>query len=146
MTARILLALAGLTGGMAVEPGLSQGAPSRPPPVRIVVEPDFLVSRDGDVPHVEAMVAADPRNPRNLVAASIVGGRPAGGYHVKTYASRDGGLSWIDRSFPELVQNGGGDPQVAFTPSGTPLFSSLAFVVDDRGRPRAALYVWRPPD
>jgi hypothetical protein len=130
----------------ALSLALAQSAPSQRPPIRIVAEPDFLVSRDGEVPHVETMVAANPKDPRNLIGAAIIGGRPAGGYHVKTYASHDGGLSWIDHSFPELVRNGGGDPQVCFTPSGSALFTSLTFVVDDRGRTRAALYAWRSLD
>jgi hypothetical protein len=140
-----MVALLGLTCVVA-GPAPSQSRPPDRLPIRIVAEPDFLVSRDGDVPHVETMVAANPKNPRNLIGGSIVGGRPAGGYHCKTYASHDGGLSWIDRSFPELVRHGGGDPQVAFTPSGSAIFTCLTFVVDDRGRTRAALYSWRSTD
>jgi hypothetical protein len=118
----------------------------RPDSVRVVVAPDFLVSRDGDVPHVETMIAANPRNPRQLVGASIVGGRPGGGYHCKTYASTDGGTTWVDRSFPELVRWSGGDPQVAFTPAGTAIFTCLAIVKDDRDQARAAIYSWRSTD
>jgi hypothetical protein len=146
MQVRIVVVVMGLAGLIDAGIALSQSSRSEPPRVRIVVEPDFLVSRDGEVPHVETMVAANPKNPRNLIGASIVGGRSAGGYHVKTYASHDGGLSWIDRSFPELVRYGGGDPQVAFTPSGAAVFTALGFVVDDRGRTRAALLAWRSLD
>ena len=113
---------------------------------RIVVGPDFLVSRDGDVAHVETSVAANPRNPANIVGGSIVGGRPGGGFQCKTYASHDGGQTWLDRSFPELVRFGGGDPQVVFTPSGTAIFTCLAFGTDHTGRTRAYLYAWRSED
>jgi hypothetical protein len=78
-----------------------------PAPIRIVAEPDFLISRDGDVPHIEAMVAAHPKRPDVLVVGAIVGGRPGGGFHCKSYASADGGRSWIDGTFPDQVRYGG---------------------------------------
>src|SRR5688500_13377739 len=56
--------------------GNRAAVPSRP--VRIVVGPEFLVSRDGDVAHTETMIAANPRDPKNLIGGSIVGGRPGG--------------------------------------------------------------------
>ena len=43
--------------------------------VKIAVGPNYLVSHDGDVPHCEMMVAANPLDPRNLVASSIVAAR-----------------------------------------------------------------------
>jgi hypothetical protein len=113
---------------------------------RIVIEPEFLVSRDGDLPHMETMVAANPRNPRNLIGGSIAGGRPGGGFTCKAYTSHDGGRSWQDHSFAELIKFGGGDPQIVFTPSGTAIFTCLAFTTDDRGRTRASLYSWRSED
>ena len=43
-----------------------------------MVGPDYLVSRDGDRPHVEIMAAANPRDPRNLLAGAITFTRPDG--------------------------------------------------------------------
>ncbi len=43
------------------------------PGPKIVVSPDYLVSRDGDIPHAEMHIATNPLNHRNLVGASIVG-------------------------------------------------------------------------
>jgi hypothetical protein len=113
---------------------------------RIVAGPDVLASRDGGFPHVELMVAANPRDHRNLLGGAITFSRPDGGSACKAYASFDGGWSWVDSSFPEQNATGGGDPQVAFTPAGTALFASLNTIKDDVGRARAALVVHRSED
>ena len=113
---------------------------------RIVVDPEFLVSRDGDNPHVELHVAANPRRARNLVGAAITHTRPDGTPGTKVYATFDGGLTWLDASFPEQIEHGGGDPQVAFTPVGTALFSTLMTGPDETGRTRAFLNVYRSED
>src|SRR5260370_19564104 len=44
------------------------------------------------VRHVESCLAINPRNPRNLVAASIVLGERSG---VAVYSSHDDGVSWL---------------------------------------------------
>ena len=113
---------------------------------RIVISPDYLVSRDGDRPHVEVMAAANPRNPRNLLAGVITFTRPDGGPATKAYVSRDGGLVWDDISFPEQKETGGGDPQVAFTAAGTAIFATLATGPDETGRTRAFLHSYRSED
>jgi hypothetical protein len=113
---------------------------------RIVVEPDFPVSRDGNSPHVEVHAAVNPRRPRNLIAGAIAHTRPDGSPATKAYASFDGGRVWSDAVFPEQVANGGGDPQVAFTPRGTALFTSLNMHGDETGRTRAFLHVYRSED
>jgi len=95
-------------------------------PVRIAVGPNVLVSRDGDVSHVESAVAANPRDPRNLVATAITFTLPQGGYVNKTYATFDGGFSWYDARLPEERDLGSIDPKVAFTPNGTALQVGLA--------------------
>ena len=89
--------------------------------VRIAVGPNVLVSRDGDVSHVESAVAANPRDPLNLVATAITFTLPQGGYVNKTYATFDGGFSWYDARLPEEPNLGSIDPKVAFTPKGTAL-------------------------
>ena len=90
-------------------------------PVRIAVGPNVLVTRDGDVSHVESAVAANPRDPLNLVATAITFTLPQGGYVNKTYATFDGGFSWYDARLPEEPDLGSFDPKVAFTPKGTVL-------------------------
>ena len=89
--------------------------------VRIAVGPNVLVSRDGDVSHIESAVAANPSDPLNLVATAITFTLPQGGYVNKTYATFDGGFSWYDARLPEERDLGSIDPKVAFTPGGTVL-------------------------
>ena len=113
---------------------------------RIVAGPDILVSRDGNFPHVELMVGANPRDPKNLVAGSITATRREGGTATTAYASRDGGFTWIPYPFPEQLITGGGDPQAGFSAAGTALFTTLANFRDETGRTRAALHVYRSED
>ena len=113
---------------------------------RIVVGPDYLVSRDGDRPHVEIMAAANPRDPGNLLAGAITFTRPDGGAATKAYVSFDGGVRWDDIVFAEQKEHGGGDPQVAFTAVGTAIFATLATRADETGRTRAFLHAYRSED
>ena len=116
--------------------------------VKVTVGPNYLVSHDGDVPHCEMMIAANPLDPKNLVAMSIVAARPNGGWACRTYATKDGGGTWRYNDFAEQVEWGGGDPQVVFTPSGTAVSLSLAFgsVKDDTGKPRGGMAIYRSED
>lgn len=111
-----------------------------------MVGPDYLVSRDGDRPHVEIMAAANPRNPRNLLVGAITFTRLDGGAATKAYASFDGGIQWDDIVFQEQKEVGGGDPQVAFTAAGTAIFATLATRADETGRTRAFLHAYRSED
>jgi hypothetical protein len=113
---------------------------------RIIVEPDFIASRDGNAPHVEVHVAANPRRPRNLIVGAITHTRADATTATKVYTTFDGGRVWTDTVFPEQVERGGGDPQVAFTPVGTAIFATLNRGVDDSGRTRAFLHVYRSED
>jgi len=113
---------------------------------KIVVGPNMLASRDGDFPHVELVVAASPKNAKNLVGGAITYTRPEGGTANRAYATLDGGATWKASDFPEQVKWGSGDPYVAFTPQGTAIFSGLAFLTDDSGRTHAGLYVYRSED
>ncbi|MDE2805024.1 MAG: sialidase family protein [Gemmatimonadota bacterium] len=131
-----------LAPGVA-EAAQAQQAEARP---RIVVSPDYLVSRDGDRPHVEIMAAANPRNARNLLAGAITFTRRDGGSATKAYVSRDGGIVWDDVIFPEQRERGGADPQVAFTAAGTALFLTLNTAPDETGRTRAFLHSYRSED
>ncbi len=113
---------------------------------RAIVGPNMLVSRDGDFPHIELIVAANPRNVKNLVGGAITYTRPNGGFASRTYATLDGGATWHASEFPEQVEWGGGDPYVAFTPQGTALFCALTMAKDESSRQRAFLQVWRSED
>ncbi len=113
---------------------------------RVNMSPNMLVSRDGDIPHVELMVAANPTNVKNLLGAAITNTRPDGGWACKTYASLDGGNSWTASAFPEQMEWGGGDPQVAFGTHGTAYFTALTFERDDAGRMHGYLLVYRSED
>ena len=126
----------GLAGGWA-----ALGAEASAP--KVTVGPNILVSRDGDVPHVELIVAASPRTVKNLVGAAITATRPAGGWACRAYSSTDGGATWKASEFPEQVEWGGGDPQTAFTIQGTALMVALTMNQSDVGKACASMHVWR---
>ncbi len=105
---------------------LAAAAGAEAPSPRIVVGPNILVSRDGDIAHCETMIVANPTNPKNLLGGSIVMIRPDGGSANKAYVSSDGGSTWTDVSFPEEMEHGGGDPQVGFGITGTAYFVGLS--------------------
>jgi hypothetical protein len=113
-------------------------------PLHIAVGPNILVSRDGDMAHVESAVAANPRDRLNLVATAITFTLPQGGYVNRTYATADGGYTWHDAELPEDPDLGSIDPKVAFTPRGTVLQVGLVqgmsvYRSEDGGR------TWLPP-
>ena len=103
-------------------PAKAAAAPPKPP--RVLVGPNILVSRDGDVPHVELKVAASPKTSRHLLGGAITATRPEGGMACRAYSSTDGGSTWKSTEFAEQIQWGGGDPQVAYTLNGTALFAA----------------------
>ncbi len=115
---------------------------------KILVGPNILASRDGEVPHIELMVAMNPKNPKNLLGAAITFTRPDGRTACKTYSSLDGGYTWSDSSFPEQIQfrEGGFDPQVAFGLSGTAYFCALANYREKDGTVRSAIHFYRSED
>lgn len=118
------------------------------PGPRIVLGPDYLVSRDGDIPHVETHIAANPLDRKNLVGASITAARPEGGWANRVFVTHDGGITWHWVDFSEQFQFGSADPQVAFTPHGTALFIGLASgsVTDEKDRPRGGMHIYRSTD
>ncbi|OGD34245.1 MAG: hypothetical protein A2V45_14720 [Candidatus Aminicenantes bacterium RBG_19FT_COMBO_58_17] len=113
---------------------------------RILVGPNVLASRDGEIPHVELMVATNPKKPKNLLGTAITFSRRGGDTACKVYASQDRGCTWVDSSFPEQMEFGGVDPQVAFGLNGTAYFCALSFVKDETGRTRAGLHFYRSED
>ena len=105
---------------------VAAAAGAETPGPRIVVGPNILVSRDGDIAHCETMIAANPTDPKNLLGGSIVMIRPDGGAANKAYVSFDGGSTWADVSFPREMEHGGADPQVGFGITGTAYFVGLS--------------------
>jgi hypothetical protein len=131
------LGRAGLVVALAL--GAVEGADAP----KIQVGPNILVSRDGDVPHVELMVAASPRDAKHLLGGAMTWTRAEGGIACRGYASTDGGRTWRTVEFPEQTRLGGGDPQVAFTAQGTALFVGLAFDKKDDGKTCVPMQIWR---
>ncbi len=119
---------------------------AQPAPPRIAVGPNMLVSRDGDFPHVELQLAANPKNAKNLVGGAITYTRPEGGFACRAYATHDGGSTWKASEFAPQNEWGGGDPYVAFTPQGTAVFCALTLAKDEKGQMRGFLHVWRSED
>jgi BNR repeat protein len=111
------LTLAAMTPAVRLPTGRERAVEA----TRMTVGPNVLVSRDGNVPHVELIVAAHPTDPNVLLGGGIVVGELE--THNASYVSGDGGNSWSARQFPD---NGGYDPLVAFGPSGTMYFVNPA--------------------
>ena len=130
-----------VAAGLGLVSGRTAAAESSAP--KVTVGPNILVSRDGDVPHVELIVAASPRTVKNLVGAAITATRPTGGWACRAYSSTDGGATWKASEFPEQVEWGGGDPQTAFTIQGTALMVALTMNKSDVGKACASMHVWR---
>src|SRR5262245_47429883 len=113
---------------------------------KIVVGPNILVSRDGDIPHVELIAASNPRNAKSILGASITQSSATGGWSSKTYSSVDGGITWTHVSLPELHESGALDPQVGFGTQGTAYFSAIRMVKDEKGQTRGGLIFYRSED
>jgi len=108
--------------------GVSLQAQSpKPSEAEILVGANILVSREeGDSPHAETIIAANPNEVRNLLGASILFTRSAWGLTCKTYASKDGGYTWVATAFPESFEYMSFDPQVAFGIHSTAYFIMLS--------------------
>jgi hypothetical protein len=113
---------------------------------KIVVGPNILVSRDGDIPHVELIAASNPKNTKSFLGAAITQSSASGGWSSTTYSSIDGGITWSHVSFPEIRESGALDPQVGFGSQGTAYFSAIRFVKDEKGQTRGGLIFYRSED
>lgn len=111
---------------------------------QILVGPNVLVSRESAYPNVELMLAANPKNPKNLVGAAIVT-TPVGDRCV-AYTSMDGGSTWRIVEFPQLPESGTGDPQVVFGMDGTAYFTALGQVANEKGERHMVLELFRSSD
>ncbi len=109
---------------------------------KLVVGANVLIDHDFDAPHGESLLAIDPRNGKNLIAASMTYARTDEGTYIKTYASSDGGYAWNDASplgDRRLIRSF--DPQVAFGPAGL----AYLVVLRDESR-RSVMEVYRSSD
>lgn len=100
------------------------------------------VSHDRFGAHAEPSVAVNPRNPRNLLAASMVIQGQARG--LATYASFDGGVTWRSNGLlPGAALGYDADVTVTFDQAGHGYVSGM--VTSAKGKP-AIVYVWRTDD
>jgi hypothetical protein len=102
--------------------------------------PNVRVSTDRYGVHVEPSVAVNPRNPRQLLAASQVspGADPE---FLATYLSFDSGATWRPGAVPRLPAGANGDDvTVAFDAQGRGYVCATS---DEGGR---AIFVWRTDD
>lgn len=92
---------------------------------QIVIGPDIQVSKDGNFMHDEFMLAANPKDPNNLIGAVQVFSFNGNSKNCKVYITKDGGNSWNGKDFSEQVEFGGGDPQMAFGLHGEAYFVAI---------------------
>ena len=140
--------VAALTGGAcgfhSVKDGASptSGSPAATvpaaPPAAVV-----QVSHDQFVDHVEPAVAANPTNPSNLLAASMV--LQGTGRGLATYASFDGGRTWQSNGLlPGAGMRYDADVAVTFDSSGHGFVSG--WVGDRASEDQGGAWVWRTDD
>jgi hypothetical protein len=117
-------------------PASTAGGPSAPPGV-------VQVSRDQFGAHAEPSVAVNPRNPRNLLAASqVIQGQARG---LATYASVDGGVTWQSNGLlPGAALESEADVTVAFDQAGHGYVSGG--MSHGIGGGAGTTYVWRTDD
>src|SRR5262245_43143606 len=111
-----------LIGGTAVLIALVAGNAVGQP--RITIRRSTLVSKDDPKsPHAETFIAVNPRNAKNLVAASTVLGN--GQWRDAVYSSFDAGVTWTrSRLAPSTPPTDfDGDPVVYFDDRGVAYLS-----------------------
>ena len=95
------------------------------PAPAIVVGPNVQASKAfADKAHGETHMAANPRNPRNLIGGAMVWNKETNLHTVVAYASFDGGETWsATLEFNDGVYHS--DPAVAFDAEGTAYFLQI---------------------
>ncbi|OFV81513.1 MAG: hypothetical protein A2Y78_03470 [Acidobacteria bacterium RBG_13_68_16] len=101
---------------------------------RIVIEPNVLVSKDGDTSHAELYVAAHPTDPKKLIGMGTVFRDVGGKVTNEIYATTDGGQTWTGFNPPQQLNNNSGDPWVGYSRRGTALAVALL--------PAERLWMW----
>jgi hypothetical protein len=103
------------------------------------------VSRDHYGVHIEPFVAANPRHPRQLLAACQAS-HSANPEFIATYLSLDAGATWRNGGLPQPPRGkfpAGDDVTVAFDPHGRGYVCASATGRSDADR---AIYAWRTDD
>src|SRR5215472_15923550 len=150
---------AGLPSACAAAPGTGTPArpPWRPPGTGTAGWPpgagtaNVRVSHDHYGVHIEPSVAANPRNPRQLLAACQAS-PTANPQFIATYLSYDGGATWQNGALPPQPAAGpaGDDVTVAFDAHGRGYLCSAHAGHGSGGNPNPnanrAVYVWRTDD
>src|SRR5215475_12138168 len=77
---------------------------------KILKGPNVLVSRESPYPNVELMVAANPRDPNNLIGTAIVS-TPVRDHNV-IFVSFDAGNSWRTVDLSGVPEDGTGNAHV----------------------------------
>jgi BNR/Asp-box repeat protein len=116
---------------------------NRPAPA-ILVGPNVQVSKEfSDKPHGEIHLAANPRNPANLVGGSMVRIQEMNTETVVAYASFDGGKTWsATLRFNDSFYHS--DPAVAFDSDGTAYFLQITNTNDRE--PKYSTHLYRSKD
>jgi hypothetical protein len=101
------------------------------------------VSADQTMAHIEPAIAADPRDPRIMLAACRVFQNDAIG--LASYTTRDAGAHWVTGGLlTGLVPEFDGNPAVAFDRTGTGYICGIAATA---GQPRRGdALLWRTHD
>src|SRR5262249_45524819 len=121
--------------------GLQSSATSE---AKILKGPNVLVSRESPYPNVELMVAANPRDPNNLIGTAIVS-TPVRDHNV-IFVSFDAGNSWRTVDLPEVPEDGTGNAQVAFDNEGLAYFSVLGQSRNKSGDKQFQITLFRSRD
>lgn len=131
------------TAQKVTEHAVVSGSTKPAPP--IVVGPNVQASKAfGDKPHGEIHLAANPRNPFNLVGGSMVWFEETNTHNVIAYASFDGGKTWS----PTLKFDDGlshSDPAVGFDANGTAYFLQITHPTGI-GEPKYFSHLYRSKD
>lgn len=127
--ALLLVVSAGVPAGQEPLGGIGTPAVTSTPPdaagPRIVIEPNVLVSKDGDTSHAELYVAAHPTDPKKLIGMGTVFRDVGGKVTNEIYATTDGGQTWTGINPPQQLNNTSGDPWVGYSRRGTGLAVAL---------------------
>jgi hypothetical protein len=131
------------SGQTGAPPGLEK------PPVAgtatVVVGSNVHVSKEREaISHNEVILAADPKDPKRLLAGSQIQYAPEIDSQSIAYASFDGGKTWSIAVERKEVKKAN-DPAVAFGPDGVAYFATLADEHIDVLRSKDGGKTWDPP-
>ena len=143
---RVLVLLAGALVAAGLVAGCASGGSTTSSSTPTTAVPPassgvVRVSQDQFTAHAEPHVAANPRDPRNLLAASMVYRGTARG--LATYASFDSGATWQSNGpLPGAAPNNDADVTVTFDQAGHGYVAGVVSTTAQLG----TAYVWRTDD